>query len=201
MEKQKCTATSKQTGKRCGNYPAKGAKTCRFHGSANAVSKVAAKKKLEAVKAEKKLERAARTLGLSRDVSPSEALLEEVRRYAGNVQWLRERVQELEQGQLVWGKAEAKSSGDDAELVTSRAQMSVWVDLYNRERDHLVKVAGAALKAGVEERRVRLAESQGALVADVIRRILNDLGLNREQEAKVAKVVPRHLRAIAGGAG
>jgi len=199
MEKQKCTATSKQTGKRCGNYPAKGAKTCRFHGSANAVSKVAAKKKLEAVKAEKRLERAARTLGLSRDVSPSEALLEEVRWSAGHVQWLRERVQELEQHQLVWGTAQVKDM-PLGEEVTSKAQMSVWVDLYNRERDHLVKVAAAALKAGVEERRVRLAESQGALVADVIRRILNDLGLNQEQEARVAKVVPQHLRAIAGGA-
>lgn len=199
METPKCTATSKQTGKRCGNYPSRGAKTCRFHGSANTVSKVAAAKKLEAVKAEKRLERAARTLGLSRDVSPSEALLEEVRWSAGHVQWLRERVQELEQHQLVWGTAQVKDM-PLGEEVTSKAQMSVWVDLYNRERDHLVKVAAAALKAGVEERRVRLAESQGALVADVIRRILNDLGLNREQEAKVAKVVPRHLRAIAGGA-
>jgi len=199
METPKCTATSKQTGKRCGNYPAKGAKTCRFHGSANAVSKHAAAKNLEAIKAEKKLERAAATLGLSRDVSPSEALLEEVRWSAGHVEWLRERVQELEQHQLVWGKSEVKDL-DDTTMVTSKAQMSVWVDLYNRERDHLVKVAGAALKAGVEERRVRLAESQGALVADVIRRILNDLGLNQEQEARVAKVVPQHLRAIAGSA-
>ena len=33
MEKEKCTAQSKQTGKRCGNSPAIGFKVCRFHGA------------------------------------------------------------------------------------------------------------------------------------------------------------------------
>ena len=57
-----------------------------------------------------------------------------------------------------------------------------------------------AIKAGVEERRVRLAESQGELVAGVIRAILSDLGLTVEQQALVGEVVPRHLRLLAGGA-
>lgn len=33
MKSEKCTANSKQTGKRCGNRPAKGFKVCRFHGA------------------------------------------------------------------------------------------------------------------------------------------------------------------------
>jgi len=60
-----------------------------------------------------------------------------------------------------------------------------------------VAVTKAAIAAGIEERKVRIAEQQGALLADVIRRILGDLDLNAEQQARVPEVVPRHLRAVA----
>ena len=76
---------------------------------------------------------------------------------------------------------------------------SVWYVLYERERKHLVAVAAAALKAGVEERRVRLAEQQGNLVADVIRRILDALDLSPAQRERVPEVVPAQLRLLAGG--
>lgn len=84
--------------------------------------------------------------------------------------------------------------------VVDAAGPSIWLDLYDRERKHLVAVATAAIRAGVEERRVRLAESQGELLAGAIRAILTDLGLSPEQEGRVAEVVPRHLRLLAGGA-
>lgn len=34
VEKATCSATSKQTGKRCGRYPIPGGKVCKFHGGA-----------------------------------------------------------------------------------------------------------------------------------------------------------------------
>jgi hypothetical protein len=43
---QKCTATSKRTGKRCGAWALRGAKTCRVHGSATKKSKVAAARRI-----------------------------------------------------------------------------------------------------------------------------------------------------------
>jgi hypothetical protein len=58
-------------------------------------------------------------------------------------------------------------------------------------------VCEAAIRAGIEERRVRLAEQQGALVADVIRKILGDLELTPEQAAKAGEVVPIRLRSLA----
>ena len=72
--------------------------------------------------------------------------------------------------------------------VVQAAGPSIWPDLYDRERKHLVAVATAAIRADVEERRVRLAESQGELVAQAIRAILTDLGLSPEQETLVAEV-------------
>ncbi|MET1085727.1 MAG: hypothetical protein ABWY04_01180 [Arthrobacter sp.] len=59
--------------------------------------------------------------------------------------------------------------------------------------------APLALKAGIEERNVKLAESQGLLVADVIRRILGALELTPEQQQLVPEVVPRELRTLATG--
>lgn len=62
---------------------------------------------------------------------------------------------------------------------------SVWLDLYHREHRHLMAVCAAAIKAGVEERWVRLVQSQGALVAGASRAIFVDLGLSAAQEALV----------------
>lgn len=194
---------------------------CRLHGGKSPQALAAAERRAQ--------ERAGReavvTYGLPVDVSPTEALLEEVRWTAGHVRWLRDRVQELEQAQLVWGTVKTKTEaagglgitfgGRDADdedqiglidvgsvpasEVTQAAGPNVWLDLYDRERKHLVGVCTAALKAGVQERAIRLAESQGALVAQAIRAILDDLGLSAEQAARVGEVVPRHLRLLAGG--
>jgi hypothetical protein len=85
------------------------------------------------------------------------------------------------------------------EPLTIDAEGRALLDVYADERDRLVRIAKTTLDAGVEERRVQLAESQGALVAGAIRRILVRLNLTSEQEALVGVVVPSELRALAGG--
>jgi hypothetical protein len=103
---------------------------------------------------------------------------------------------------LVWGQTEYrdKTGGDDAgQTVVEQAGINIWYQLYLKEREHLAKVCALALKAGIEERKVKLAESQGLLVADAIRRILSALGLTPEQQQLVPEVVPRELRALAAG--
>lgn len=103
---------------------------------------------------------------------------------------------------LVWGQTEYrdKTGGEDAgQTVVEQAGVNIWYQLYLKEREHLAKVCALALKAGIEERKVKLAESQGLLVADVIRRILGALGLSPEQQQLVPVVVPRELRALAIG--
>jgi len=185
-----------------------------MHGGMASQAKAAAVRRVE----EEAARAATVTFGLPVDISPTDALLEEVRWTAGHVQWLRARVQELEQGAVVWGttrtetevggslKIDLDADGDvtgvgsaPSNKIVQTAGASVWLDLYDRERHHLVAVCAAAIKAGVEERHVRLVESQGALVADAIRAILADLCLSAGQEALVSEVVPRHLRLLAGG--
>ena len=208
----------------CRNHPVPGADVCRYHGgSAPQVKARAAARVIE-----EKATAAVRTLGLPIDISPTEALLQEVQWTAGHVKWLREKVQELDEqvtgfaapeGEedeveffshhpnhsrhgLVWGKTKItdKGSGPAPGVdSTEAAAPSIWYELYAKERAHLVLVCSAAIKAGVEERRVRLAEQQGDLVAQVIRRILDALDLTPAQQGLVATVVPRELRLLASG--
>lgn len=144
--------------------------------------------------------RAVETYGLPRDISPTDALLEEVRYSAGHVAWLREKVAELKAADLVWGiteEAEKQATEFKGTDRTYSAAVNVWVELYFRERKHLLDVTKAAISAGIEERRVKLAEAQGALLNGVIRRILARLSLNEVQEALLPVVVPEELRRAA----
>lgn len=140
------------------------------------------------------------TYGLPRDIAPTDALLEEVRYSAGHVAWLREQVAALEAEALVWGVTEEaeKNATEFAGTDTTRAAaMNTWLDLYHRERRYLLDVTKAVIAAGVEERRVKLAEAQGSLLNDVIRRILARLSLSPEQSAMLPLVVPEELRRAA----
>ena len=210
----KCKATAKSTGQRCQAWAMAGSEVCRVHGGRAPQVKAAAKRRL----AEQAAQQAVRTLGLPVDISPTEALLEEVRWTAGHVAWLRSRVQELAEepthrhvsydgedeelletprrGALTWGTTKVKTGGDDAGT-TQEAKPSVWYELYTRERTHLIKVCDAAIRAGVEERRVRLAEQQGDLLALAIRQILEAFGL--ADDPRVATIVPGVLREIGAG--
>jgi methyl coenzyme M reductase subunit C len=56
-------------------------------------------------------------------------------------------------------------------------------------------------KLGIEDRRVRIDEETAGVFVDAVRAILADLELTPAQQARVSEIVPRHLRAIEGGAG
>jgi hypothetical protein len=163
-------------------------------------------KKAVSVIAESRARDLVETYGRKVETTATEALLDEVQWTAGHVAWLRDRVREIEnletdpgsgEHPLVWGKTRRKTGGEDWGE-TEEAAPSIWLKLYQQERTHLVKVCSEAIRAGIEERRVRLAEQQGALVAQVIRAILTDLDLSAEQQARIPEIVPRHLRALAG---
>lgn len=178
----------------CGNPPIRGASTCRMHGSAAP----AARAKAAANVARREAEKALAGFGVLRPVDPAQALLEEVWRSAALVALYESIVTNLDQADLVWGIVRRKEGGDD-HGTTWQAAPNVWLGLLNEERDRLAARCVAALKAGLEERQVQLAEREGELIASVIHGILGDLRLSAAQQQLVRTVVPRHLRAIAGG--
>jgi hypothetical protein len=167
---------------------------CKLHGGKTPNHRAAARMEMA--------RQAVVTYGLPREVAPDVALLEEVHRTAGHVAWLGQKVAALDPEEITWGVAEEvdRGSGEFTGVDrTEKAAVNVWVQLYQQERKHLTDVCKAALAAGIAERQVRLAEQQGALLAGVIGRVLDALGLTPAQRELVAVVVPRELRAVAGG--
>ncbi|NUO96770.1 MAG: hypothetical protein HOW59_02445 [Nonomuraea sp.] len=193
-----CGAKTRQGGT-CQNPPVAGATRCRMHGGSSPQAKAAADRRLAVAAAEREVAR----LGARRDIHPAEALLELVHWTAGEVDYWRAKVVELadtDEDALTWGVTRVKDGGDDRGT-TEEAGPNVAYRMLTDASNRLAAYAAAALKAGVEERRVRLAEKQGALVADVIRGILTDLHLTPEQELLVGTVVPNRLRQLAATEG
>jgi hypothetical protein len=190
----RCTATNSR-GSRCSRRPILGGTVCPTHGGQAPQVRAAAERRL----VERAAVLAVETYGLPRTISPQDALLEEVHRTAGHVAWLAAVVADIEQQDLVWGKTRDKIGGED-QGTTYEAKPNAWLVLYQAERKHLVDVTKAAISAGIEERRVQLAESQGQLLATVVRNILGDLALTPEQQGMAAGVIQRRLReaAVAG---
>jgi hypothetical protein len=165
---------------------------CKLHGGCAPSSRKAG--------AEELARKAVIAYGLPRDIAPTDALLEEVRYSAGHVAWLREKVAELEAADLAWGmteQAEKNASEFRGTDTTYAAKPNVWLELYFRERKHLLDLTKTAITVGIEERRVRLAEAQGSLLNEVIRRILARLSLTDAQSRLLPLVVPEELRRAA----
>lgn len=197
-----CGGKKRKTGEPCGAPPLKGATRCGNHGGKSPQAQRAAERRL----AEQELQQVVKTLGIREqypDVDPGAALLEEIRVTHAHVQWLRGQVAELSPRELTWGTVQHEEGvGPEGPIdkTTDKAEPSVWYQLYCRERDHLVKVSAAALRAGIEERKVRMAEQQGELVAVVLKQIFGALNLTAAQQSLLPTIVPQALRQLTGEA-
>lgn len=176
---RQCSAISKHTKQRCTKWALKGGTVCRSHGGAAPQVRAAAQRNLQAQAAQA----AVVTFGLPVDIAPEEALYQELHRTAGAVAYIQGLVQSLDAPGL--GQA-TRHSG---------RVPSIWVDLYQRERKHLADVAATCIRVGLEERRVRIIEEQGAAVAELLRKVLTDLGVDPASE-QARTVVRRHLMAV-----
>jgi hypothetical protein len=75
-----------------------------------------------------------------------------------------------------------------------RAQLNVWIRIRQEAMDRLARYSAGALRSGLEERPVQVAEAQGGLLAAAVRGILVDLGVADHPEAPA--IVRKHLTAI-----
>lgn len=194
MDARRCTAVAKGSGRRCKRPAIVGGTVCAMHGGSAPQVRAAADQRL----LDRQALLAAEAFGLPREVDPHTALLEELHRTAGAVQWLGAIVADLDQGSIVWGRVRDKVGGED-HGTTSEARPNAFVSLWQVERKHLVEVSRACISAGIEERRVRLAEQAGQQLAAVVRAVLDRLGLSDEQLVLAARVVPEEFRRLGDG--
>lgn len=189
-----CNAALRAAGKLCGqragwgtDHPGIG--RCKKHGGASP-SYLPELQRLAAT-------RAVETYGIPIKTDPQAALEEELDRTAGHVAWLRIQVAELEEDGL-GGPVGSEGVNDVGVRMHPRVEPHLLLRLYREERRHLVAVGKACVEAGIEERRVKLAEAQGALIAKAITGILKELGIDMT-DPQVPKVVRRHLIELEPG--
>jgi hypothetical protein len=149
---------------------------CKLHGGCTPSHVNAARKAVA--------EEAALHFGLSIEVDPQQALLDEVHRCAGAIAYYEAQVVAIEEDE-----------GGVTVPTMFGPTPTVYVALLGKERERLVKVAAECIRLGLDARRVELAEQQGRLIAGVLRGVLADLGVADHPEAPA--VVRRHLALAA----
>lgn len=182
-----CGVPSTETGRPCTN--AKGHNTShlgwgwcyRHFGCTAAGIEYARKERLKA---------AVVTYGLPMDISPEQALLDEVHRTAGHVVWLGAQIRKLEPDALTWGttkRSRGRGAQGPVDLTEQQAAIPVLVQMYQAERAHLVKVSTASIQAGVSKKALELAQAQAST-------LVNELGTLLDQATNTLKLSqPRRL--------
>jgi P27 family predicted phage terminase small subunit len=136
--------------------------------------------------------------GQPMDIGPAEALLWRVRVLAGEVQRLDDLIAGLEQDELVWGVTQEETTETDAGPVvksTSQSRINVWLVLRAQRERALQDACEAALRANIEERLVRLAESQGAVIHHLLLTVLSDFGIAQD-DPRIPVIIPARLREL-----
>lgn len=180
-----CTATSSRSGQRCKRAPIDGGTVCATHGGRAPQVRAAAERRLlaQAVEADAKAILAQEGLGPIED--PLQALAE-----------LASQARAL---MLAAGARVNALSSVRYESVTGTEQLRSEMAILERAMDRTGRFLEVLQRLDYEGQRVRLAEDQGALVWDAVQRILDALGLTKEQRDLVPDVVQREFLAITGG--
>jgi hypothetical protein len=158
---------------------------CKWHsGSTTNGNKAAIREQME-------------SLATEVDIEPNEVLLRTIRLTWGAVQWCANVI-----GQTEYALAAAHVDDEleaDAKVkrvINLEKRLLALQAIYGDWIDRAAKHAKLALDAGIEERKVQLAEMEAQLVADVVKGVLDDLNLTAEQQAIAPEVVRGRLMSI-----
>lgn len=189
-----CTGKSKRTGLRCDAWVIKGTDKCPAH---------AGKSRSKAI-----AEGAVRTDLLrwipgTPLVDPAEQYLRLITQSAHRAQQLSVELEGIVAASGSLQKAltaDSYAATENGGSVKTGEYVRALTQLEMSERKFCADMCAKAIAAGLEDRRVRVAEQTGALLAGVVQAILGDLGLSAEQQQLVPTVVPARFREILGSA-
>lgn len=177
--------------------------TCKLHLGASRNHQMAA----ERIAAEQ----AVRQFGLDLDdTPPDEIILREIQRSSAMCQHLAVLVSQLSEEELAWGvqgrdiRPSSEPGGQPGVQVQQRARVHPYVRMLTEERRTFRELFTAARQAGIEERRVRLAEKYGYQLSMVFEgamaRFRQRWQLSAAEMTWAATVLTEQMRAIDSGA-
>ncbi|MDF3290741.1 hypothetical protein [Streptomyces silvisoli] len=176
VARSKCTGRSSQTGEPCKNFPIKGGTVCRSHGGAAPQVKAAAAARVVR-------ERATAVLG-KLDIVPVEDAYAELQQLAGELIALKDAIR---------GRVEALTQiRYMSESEQTRAELTVYSQLL---RD-CSAVLGSLARLSLDERMVRIKESQAEMVKVAIEGALRAAGLEGDALSRARMDVGRRLRVV-----
>jgi hypothetical protein len=116
--------------------------------------------------------------------NPISGLAWELRRTAGNIVFLQEKLAEMRDEDIVWGQTleETKLSAGHGKndesygLTRDEARVNLWVQLFLKERTHYAGLCKLGIAAGFEAQRQRILEEQVLSVNAVLSNIIAALG-------------------------
>lgn len=180
-------------GKPCRTPAMKGQKVCKNHGGATRQARARAEVTLQ----QAKLTTLAASLTDAvpgEDQDPGEIIIESIRVRYRLAAFFWSRVCALEPKALVWGKTREKIGGDDGGI-TFEPKAHAWFVLWRECRAELDKLCLEAVRVGLEERRVRLAEQDADTWVRFLDSLLTDLG-HDPNDPQTAEVVQRNLSLV-----
>ena len=148
-----------------------GAGKCKFHGGTAPNGQKFAAKEAAVTALEK--------MGIPVPTDPVQGLLDTVALCAGMVAYLRRRIGEVD--------APAVMTAFGPAVDPHVTLLAMW-------SDRLGKACKMAVDANISERHVRLAEQQGTLIVEILRRALSRSGIPAEQRSAVEKALGVELR-------
>lgn len=193
-----------RSGDPCQLRPLTGATRCRKHGGASPAAQRKAKERL----AHQQLEKEMRVLGIRDEydkVDPTEQMLRVLAATAAEERYLASRVAQLSEDDHVlrWTRTDHRTgSGPEGpiDVETFSAVPDVLIAQLRDCRDRLIRYAAMCVKAGIEERRMALAEGQAEQLVGSFLRALARVTLTDSQREELQAAFVVELRALEGEA-
>lgn len=179
---EKCTATARRTGKRCGQWPRRGTTVCNAHGAR--APQVRAKAAANVAQEEVRMTAAA----LMKDVVPVNDPLEQLQMLAGRV--------------LAWEEALRERVSMDRLRYTSglgteqiRAEVQLLTAALRESREVLATIA----KLNIDERLIAIEKGKADMVFRALQAGLVAVGVTGPAQTAALQAAGKELRLIKGG--
>lgn len=192
----RCGAHSRRTGQPCRQWPVAGATRCRMHGGTTTRSLQAADRRIAERDRAKRIAELLADHDLGDDVDPHAGLLEVVRRTGAMMRVLGLLVGELDpdtidlhDGLYVDKPVPMDSDGREVVLHPLMGEYRSWT------QDH-AKACKLAIDAGIDERKVRLAEGQVTMLERAVADTLREVDMPAAVRQTFVQTLAAKLRAL-----